>query len=217
MDFGSVAHDLRTPLHAMLGHTQLLGIEELSEAARLRLAIIEGQIRRMSRLIDCMEQSDRPLHLTRVDLPTTIQAVIAELDVMLRERDVRVVFRARERLPPVAGDPDAIHRLLVNIMINAAESMPGGGRILISARAQPMETTSSSAVHIELADTGTGIPAELLERVFEQGFTTKNGGAKSGLGLAICREIVEKHGGRIDLSSKSGRGTTVRVSLPIGR
>jgi signal transduction histidine kinase len=216
MDFATVAHDLRTPLNAMLGHTRLLGIESLSDSARLRLAVIEAQIRRMTRLIDTMAQSDLRIGVTLVDLNATIQAVIAELDVLLRQRDVRVVVGAGEPLPPVAGDRDALHRVLVNVMINAAESMPAGGAIGIRARAEPMDTAPATAVEIEIADTGIGIPAELIPRVFDHGFTTKRAAQTSGLGLAICREIVRAHGGRIALSSEQGRGTTVRLSLPTG-
>jgi signal transduction histidine kinase len=217
MDFATVAHDLRTPLNAMLGHTQLLGIESLSDTARRRLAVIEAQIRRMTRLIDsCMAQSDLPMGVTLVDLNATIQTVIAELDVWLRQRDVRVVLSGGELLPPVTGDLDALHRVLVNVMINAAESMPAGGAIGIRARTEQTGTASVTAVELEIADTGIGIPAELIPRVFDHGFTTKHTAQTSGLGLAICREIVQAHGGRIALSSEQGRGTTVRLTLPTG-
>jgi signal transduction histidine kinase len=217
MDFATVAHDLRTPLNAMLGHTQLLGVESLSDTARRRLAIIELQIRRMTRLIDsCMAQSDLQVRVTLIDLNATIQAVIAELDVLLRQRDVQVVWSGAESLPPVAGDRDALHRVLVNVMINATESMPAGGAIHIGARAEQTGAAPLTAVEIEIADTGTGIPADMIPRVFEPGFTTKHSAHTSGLGLAICREIVQAHGGRIELSSEPGRGTTVRLSLPTG-
>ena len=115
----------------------------------------------------------------------------------------------------MAGDRDALHRVLVNVMINAAESMPAGGLILIRARTEQMGTASATAAEIEIADTGTGIPAELIPRVFEHGFTTKHSVQGSGLGLAICHEIVHAHGGRIELSSEQGKGTTVRLSLPV--
>jgi len=106
MDFAAVAHDLRTPLNAMLGHTHLLGVESLSDTGRRRVAIIESQIRRMSRLIDsCMAQSAVQTAVTLVDLNATIRTVIAELDVLLRQRDVRIVLSSVEPLPPVPRRP----------------------------------------------------------------------------------------------------------------
>ena len=99
MDFATVAHELRTPLNFMLGYTRLLGIESLSDTARGRLAMIEAQIRRMTRLLDsCMAQSGVPTHVTLVDLNATIHTVVAELDVLLRQRDVRVVLSGGESL-----------------------------------------------------------------------------------------------------------------------
>jgi two-component system, NtrC family, sensor kinase len=217
MDFAAVAHDLRTPLNAMLGHTHLLGVESLSDTARRRVAIIESQIRRMSRLIDrCMAQSALQTDVTRVDLNATIRTVIAELDVLLRQRDVRIMLSSVEPLPPVPGDRDALHRVLVNVIVNAAESMPAGGLILIRTRTAQMGPASATAAEIEIADTGAGIPAELIPRVFDHGFTTKHSARERGFGLAICQEIFQAHGGRIELSSEQGKGTTARLTLPTG-
>jgi signal transduction histidine kinase len=140
--------------------------------------------------------------------------VIAELDPMLQQRRIQVVLGATDSLPPIAGDTDALHRVLVNLMINAADSMPDGGRILISACTAQIPVASVTAVTIDITDSGTGIPSDVVSHVFERGFTTKRPGQGAGLGLAICREIVRDHGGLIELSTVPGTGTTVRLCFP---
>lgn len=215
MDFAAVAHDLRAPLSALLGHTRLLAVESLTDAGRRRLAVIEAQIRRMATLIDnCLPQGPRPPRAALVDLNATIDEVLAELDGMLPRRRIQVVRAGEERLPLIIGDGSDLRRVLVNLFVNAAEAMPDGGRIMVRARTGRMLAASVGAVVIDITDTGTGIPLELMPHVFERGFTTKPPGQGSGLGLAICREIVHAHGGRIDLTTRPGQGTRVRVSLP---
>ena len=216
-DVTAVVHDLRTPLNVLLGHTQLLALENLTAAGRRRLDIIEAQVRHIAMLIDsCTPQQSRPVHAAFVDVDLMIREVVAELDMMLRQRAVQILVSEQAPLPRVIGDREALHRVLVNLMVNAADSMPGGGRISISARTARFPVASVSGVAIEIADTGGGIPPELASHVFDRGFTTKPPGRGAGLGLAICREIVQAHGGRIELSSEEGRGTTARLSLPIG-
>src|SRR5438128_6524842 len=128
MDFSIVAHDLRTPLNAMLGHTQLLAVEKLSAAGRRRLEIIETQIRRMATLLDsCTPSSGRPTRVTLVGLNVTLRGVIAELDVLLQRRGVEVDLVA-EAMPLVMGDRDGLHRVFVDVIVNAAESVVNGER-----------------------------------------------------------------------------------------
>jgi signal transduction histidine kinase len=169
----------------------------------------------MARLIDSDLTQTHPTRGTLVDLSATMHAVVAELEIVLRQREVEVVLDRGEPLPPVAGDRDELYRVLTNVMVNAADSMPAGGLIHVRARRTRLQSPSVSAVQIEIADTGLGIAAELVPRVFEEGFTTKHASHGRGLGLAICQEIVRAHGGGIELSSEQGKGTTVRVVLPV--
>ena len=216
MDFSTVAHDLRAPLSAMLGHTRLLTFERLSDAGRHRLDIIEAQIHRMVALLEVsMPHTGQPKQAELVDMNATIRNVMAELEVMLTRSGVQIALNDERALPPVVGDADALHRVLENLIVNAVDSMPYGGRISVRARMTEIPVAPVGSVAVEVVDTGSGIPSELVERVFERGFTTKGPGGGSGLGLAICREIVQAHGGRIELSSEPGRGTTVRISVPV--
>jgi signal transduction histidine kinase len=248
MDFAAVAHDLRAPLTAMLGHTQLLAVEGLSDTGRRRLQVMESQIRRMVTLIErCMPQLERSSrHAAPLDVTETIDDVVAELDAMCERRHIQVTVSRDTAVPFVMGDRDELHRLLVNLFINAAEAMPDGGRILVrvrlttlrlvvdavrpgeppagagsSGRSRPdmtqSETDATPALEIGVTDTGRGISPDVVPRIFERGFTTKPPGQGTGLGLAICRDIVLAHGGTIDVRTGVGRGTTVQVCLPVTR
>jgi signal transduction histidine kinase len=104
-------------------------------------------------------------------------------------------------------DESQITQVLINLMRNAAESMPNGGEITISSR------RNGDMAEIAVKDTGTGIPPEVMDRIFSPFFTTKPNG--TGLGLAVSRKIVDDHGGRMSVSSKRGEGTVFTISLPI--
>jgi two-component system, NtrC family, sensor kinase len=215
MDFAAVAHDLRTPLNVILGHMQMLRIEQLSETMSRRLDKIETEVRRAFRLLDGFATSGNRLAApARIDLDTTIRNAVAELDVMLQRRRIEVRLHVDGLLPTISGDADALHRVLVNLIVNAADAVAADGRITVRARPQSMPDAPVNGVQVDISDTGAGIPRELVARVFDYGFTTKPSGHGTGLGLWICREIVHMHGGRIDVSSTPGRGTTVRLVLP---
>ena len=106
-----------------------------------------------------------------------------------------------------------MRQLFLNLFTNASDAMPRGGTLTIRVTAPP----ESKQVIIEVADTGTGIPPEILPKVAEPFYTTKPEGKGTGLGLAICRRIVQEHNGTFDLTSEGipGKGTTARISLPV--
>jgi signal transduction histidine kinase len=114
-------------------------------------------------------------------------------------------------LPPVRVDPMQLEQALLEIISNALDAMPDGGRLRIDARPGDGQD-SPAAVVIEIADTGAGIPAHVLPSVCQPFFTTRPEG--TGLGLAIAKRFVEQNGGRLDISSTQGAGTVVRIRLP---
>jgi signal transduction histidine kinase len=216
MDFAAVAHDLRTPLNVMLGHLRLLAVERLTDTGRHRLEVLEAQVHRMVRLLDtCGEQHAGRAFVAPVDLTVLIGNVVSELDAVLERQAIEIASTIEGTLPFVAGDRDLLHRVLLNVLMNAADSMVGSGRIDIWARVEQPFDAPTGTIHIDIRDTGAGIPAHLIPRVFERGFTTKPSRGSRGFGLSICREIVQMHGGDIRLSSEPSRGTTVHLSLPI--
>ena len=214
MDFNAVAHDLRNPLNVMLGHMQLLSVEELSDTGRQRLCVIEAQARRLMRLLDGCREDAPVARLEPVDFAAVIRNVISELEAVFERRGIEMTSIIPGDLPILLGDGDLLHRVMLNVLMNAADSIAGSGRIQISARVE-QSPDAPGTIHIEIRDTGAGIPADLIPRLFERGFTTKPSRESHGFGLGICREIVQMHGGDIQLSSVAGKGTTVRLSLPL--
>jgi signal transduction histidine kinase len=129
---------------------------------------------------------------------------VAEPHVRRRAR----VERAYGDVPPVEGSRRELEQVLLNLLINAAQAIEGGGTVRVSTACHAGE------VEIAVSDTGCGIPGDLLERIFDPFFTTKPAGEGTGLGLSISHEIVRRHGGRILVDSAVGRGTEVRIRLP---
>jgi signal transduction histidine kinase len=110
------------------------------------------------------------------------------------------------------ADPAQLQQVLINLVLNALDVTPAGGRVEIGAR--PSRVRERPGVAITVADTGAGIPRELLSKVFEPFFTTKPAGQGTGLGLAICRDIVKAHSGEIGVESAPASGTTFTVWIP---
>jgi signal transduction histidine kinase len=108
----------------------------------------------------------------------------------------------------VAADEAQLRQALLNLVRNAADAMSTGGALTVATR-----RSADGAVEVSVKDTGAGIPAENLDRIFEPFFSTKDGG--TGLGLALTQQIVEEHGGRIEVDSTPGRGTTFTLRLPV--
>jgi two-component system NtrC family sensor kinase len=112
-------------------------------------------------------------------------------------------------LPPVNGDPQQLQQVFVNIMLNAYQSMPQGGRLEIKTWAK------DNTVTVAFSDEGVGIPPKYMDRIFDPFFTTKEPGEGTGLGLSVSYGIVQRHGGSIDVESKEGKGTTFTIRLPL--
>ena len=156
----------------------------------------------------------KPTEHLPVDLNGVVETVRTFLGPELARRRVTLELDLATALPPVLGDAVQLQQVLVNLLINgtdAMESIPPGRRLL------RVRTTSGtrrdSRVRLDVTDAGPGIDPEVKKRLFEPFFTTKPSGL--GMGLAICRSIVEAHGGRIQLLEQAGRGTTLRVLLPV--
>jgi two-component system NtrC family sensor kinase len=122
---------------------------------------------------------------------------------------VEVVWEAGGDVPAIAAVPDRVQQVLLNLTLNAVDAMPGGGRLHI--RTAP--TGDPPGVEITFADTGSGIPPEQLDHLFEAFASSKQGGL--GLGLYVSRNIVHEHGGRIEVESEVGSGTTFTIWLPV--
>jgi signal transduction histidine kinase len=120
------------------------------------------------------------------------------------------VTRAFAEAPSVPGDPERLQQVFLNLFLNAADAMPSGGRLAVSLRPHDTE------VEVRVVDSGHGIPAGDIERVFEPFYTTKAAGEGGGLGLSVVQGIVAEHDGAIDVVRSDASGTELRILLPAG-
>ncbi len=235
----SVAHEIGNPLNALHIHLQLMerelkkfrtGSERpprgmgkarshplaaepsvAESAARLEqyLSVAKGEINRLDYIVTQFLQAIRPAppQLKPSSLNEAVAKTLELLKPELENRGLNVKTRLDSRLPSAALDLIQIQQVLVNLVKNAMQAMSKGGTLTLQTG------EGSDGVWVSVADTGGGIPQEQLNRIFEPFYTTKKKG--SGLGLMIVQRIVRSHGGRIDLESYVGRGTTFRIWLPL--
>jgi len=205
-----LAHDIGTPLNVVLGYADLLERSLREEQNRERARTIREQVKRVAKLIQTLLNLARPHPAVRA--PVAIEALLDEslgfLRETLRRRDV-TSERDYAGVGQVQGDPERLERAFLNLLLNAADAMRGGGTLRVSTRC-----LGEDAVEVRVRDTGDGIPAELQERIFEPFYTTKPPGQGSGLGLLVTRSAVVDHGGSIELDSEVGKGAEFRVVLP---
>jgi signal transduction histidine kinase len=207
-----LAHEIGTPMNVIQGHAELLESSLPDERARRRLKTIQEQIDRISNIIQTLLAIARPREPVRasVELPILIDATLDFTAEKLRRRGIEVV-RDYRPVPAIHGDPDKLQQLFLNLVLNAADAMPQGGKLEVVLR--PL---GEDRVEARVIDTGVGIEKERLPRIFEPFHSTKPAGKGSGLGLTVARGIVSDHDGTIEVESEPGRGTRFRIVLPRG-
>jgi signal transduction histidine kinase len=213
---GTIAHELGTPLNSVLGYSQLLAQEDLSESAREHVEIIEAQVQRMIKIIQHYLSRTRgsfPRHRP-INLNELVRETLALLAPVFQQHRVQVTTTLAEPLPLLSGDEASLQRVLINLLNNAVDAIAEGGTVTVAARVSAPPETVQPGIVIEIRDSGCGIPPELLPSIFDLFVTTKTPGKGTGLGLMVCQEIIKSHGGSIDISSQVGQGTCVRVFLP---
>jgi len=168
----------------------------------------------MATLVENLLQFSRRGHrqISTVDPREEIANSIEFVHYHLRNRKIEVVREFAQALPTIQADRQQLRQLFLNLLTNASDAMPRGGKLTLRAVASKLG--GAPAVAIEVEDTGDGITPENLEKIWEPFFTTKAEGKGTGLGLAICRRIVEEHGGTIDFQSEDGQGTTAHIVFP---
>jgi PAS domain S-box-containing protein len=211
----SIAHELNNPLAtvALRAETLLMQIPE-DDQKRRSLEVIMQEVDRMAALVNNLLQFSRRSYrqVSTVDPREEIANSVEFVHYHLRTQKTEVVRDFANPLPTIQADRQQLRQLFLNLLTNASDAMPRGGKLTVRAASGALN--DAEAVVIEFADTGEGITAENLEKIWEPFFTTKPEGKGTGLGLAICRRIVEEHGGTIDIQSQAGRGTTIRIVLP---
>lgn len=216
----NASHELKTPLTAIRGYSETLLDEDLPAALRRQFTrTLHTHAARLQTILDDLLDLSR-IESGGLDLspePVGLEAVAREVwgsfSDDIAERDIRLVLDIAGARPRVSADPGALRQVFSNLFSNAIRYTPAGGRIAVHARPE-----GPAMVRVEVRDTGTGIPAEHLARIFERFYRVDPARSRAeggtGLGLSIVRHLIERHGGRVEAESELGRGTTIRFTLP---
>src|SRR4029079_11383734 len=209
----SVAHQVGTPLNLISGHVQLLLAQGgLPPDAERRLRGGQDQIGKVTNAVrGLVEHVRRP----GPDAPIDVGDLLGAIGVLVRPRleasGIRISGDIASGLPPVRGDRSELEMALLNLVSNAVDAMPAGGDLRVGAPPR------DDGLQIVVADSGSGIPPDLLPRIFEPWVTSKPPGRGTGLGLSITRDVIERMGGTIAAASALGDGTVFTIALPADR
>jgi two-component system NtrC family sensor kinase len=211
-----VAHEVNNPLGGILALTALT-LEDLpaDHPDRHNLEVVVRQTERcrdiVKGLLDFSRQSDATME--QLEINAVLDQTLALVGQQASFLNVKVVRDLTPDLPPVTGDRSQIQQVILNILVNAVQAMGERGTLTLTTH----PGAGGREVEIRIADTGCGIPPDVIDRIFDPFFTTKQGGQGTGLGLAIAYGIVTRHRGHISVQSEVGRGTTFTIRLPAAR
>ncbi len=205
----SVAHEVNNPLQAIALHLQLIADDDLSASRVEELSIVEAELARIAKIVQRLLDFQKPKQgrLWPQSIPELLDDVLALAGKQLQQSDIDVIRHDLRPRYPVLGQGDQLKQVFLNLVLNAVEAMPGGGRLTVSI------SEDIDELKITFSDTGTGISQEDLSKIFEPFFSTKHSG--SGLGLAVSQQIVISHGGAMEVSSEVEQGSTFTVTLPL--
>ena len=205
-----VAHEIKNPLNAMVIYVALLRerLRRASPETQALLDTLEKEIRRLDQVIQGFLRFTRPedLQLTSVPLRELFDEVERLVSAEAKASGIEIETELAEELPPVHGDRELLQQVFLNLVRNAEEAMPHGGRLHLEA------SRTEDGGEIVIADSGVGIEPEMLEKIFDLYVTTKQKG--SGIGLSMVYRIVQLHGGEIAVESQKGDGTRFTIHLP---
>jgi signal transduction histidine kinase len=205
-----VAHEVNNPLTTVSGWLQML-LAQTDENDKLRapLSLMNDEVQRIAGIVAHLLSFGRETapeeQVVRVN--DLIADVLTLVEYQMRSDNIDVVTEFDPNLPDVAGDPNQLKQVFLNLVVNAREAMPVGGMLTITTGLSP-----DGSAEIAVADTGPGMAPEVAEKVFSPFYTTKEDG--SGIGLFLCTNIVNEHGGDLSVSSRPGDGTTFVLTLP---
>lgn len=208
---GGMAHEINNPLTVIVGWLEyVLQKEHPTPGVEASLKKCLHAAVRCGELVGAMLNLSRrtATKVSRVDVHAALRRVSGLVEKQLALNHVEPISQLAATQPTIIGDERELEQLFLNLILNARDAMPHGGKIFVST------SNEDEGLTVRIADTGVGVPPERLPHLFTPFYTTKEVGKGTGLGLAICLAIVERHRGRIDASSEMGRGTTITVCLP---
>lgn len=210
----SLAHEIRNPLSAIKTNIQVLSKTlNLEGFDKRRLEIASGEIRRLDRILEDILDFAAPVKLDRVahDIREAIEKCVELLSEKINDADIRMVRKMSPGLPKVSMNYEKIQQAILNLLLNAIDAMPAGGELTIETGLS--RRLGRKAVRVEIKDSGQGVSPEHETKIFEPFFSTKTKG--TGLGLSNVKKIIEAHDGRIEMRSRPGHGTRMRLLLPL--
>jgi two-component system sensor histidine kinase HydH len=215
-----LAHEIKNPLTSLLTFSRHLSRRfEDPEFRQKFQSVVPRELERINGIVERLLELARPAPLTfkPVRLPALLERVLELYGDRLEAQGVQVARVWARDVPAIWADQEALYRAMVNLVANALDAMPRGGRLTLRVGWSEAELGGPRAagrrVAVEVEDTGGGIDPADIDRVFNPFFSTKEGG--TGLGLALTQKIVEDHGGSIDVRSALGAGAVFRIVLPL--
>jgi len=211
-----IAHEINNPAGIILTRSEYLAsiIKERDGSSPLQedIEVIRRQAQRIAEIVGGLLTFSRPsaLQMRQLDLNALMTECLALLSPKFYARNIQVHCNLDKSLPMILADPNGLEQVFINVLNNAIEAMPQSGHVTVVTGAGP-----GKEVYVQISDTGVGVPAEDLRKIFDPFFTTKQPGRGTGLGLSVSYGIVRDHGGRIEISSSPGQGTTFQVVLPL--
>lgn len=210
----SIAHEIKNPLISIQGFARRIGTTEDRDKLEKYAKFIEQEADRLTQVLTKL------LGFSRMDEPKkdflNMNDIVDDTVLFMehhltRFKNVEIAVEKEPDLPLVQVDRIHVQQTVVNILMNAAQAMPGGGKILIKTG------RGDQYVFISITDTGVGIKEEDLEKIFEPFFTTKEKEQGTGLGLSLCKRLIEANAGKIEVKSTVGEGTTFTIMIPINQ
>ncbi|PIV21826.1 MAG: hypothetical protein COS40_06830 [Deltaproteobacteria bacterium CG03_land_8_20_14_0_80_45_14] len=217
-----LAHEIGTPLNIISGRVELTKRRpEDKEGAQKNLDIIAEQTERITKIIRQLlgfVRKKKPEQKI-LKINTLLETTLDFLDHQIQKQELNVVREISDDLPPVMGDPDQLQQVFLNIILNAIQSMPGGGTLRLSTSSkwiskEGLEDGQHRYVEVKVQDTGMGMGGELMDNIFNPFFTTKERDKGTGLGLTVSQGIVQDHEGWIEVESEIGKGSLFKIYLP---
>ena len=222
---GGIAHDFNNILTAVLGHTEIIRrFTALDEKPLRSLNVIEDASRKAGRMISKLLGFARKskYELTPLNLNDVVYDTVKLLEHVI-DSNIHLGVELDNRLPLILGDINQLEQVIMNLIVNARDAMPNGGRIAITTQSisvvkgmpdVPPYVLPGGYIRLNVADTGAGIPEALLNKIFEPFFTTKERGRGTGLGLSMVYGTIKEHQGYISVQSQIGAGSTFSFYLP---
>ena len=212
-----IAHDLRNPLTVIGGYVESIHDGVLKPTPE-RLDAIQTEVQHLKRLVEdlrILSQADAgklSLHLVAVSIPVLLEQTIQSYRALTVKQKIALKVDAPAGLPEIPADPDRLAQVLGNLITNSMRYTHPGGEITLQAKRE------AKSVVLTVSDNGKGVPSDALPYIFDRFYRVddaRSGGDESGLGLTIAKSIVEAHGGSVEAESLPGKGTSIKIVLPI--